>query len=63
MQDIRSISGKTVPIYTLQSASATAALFLFGPERYGGNGDLVEKLKAITTTDENTKNEEADRVT
>ncbi|KAI5120745.1 hypothetical protein M0805_007819 [Coniferiporia weirii] len=62
MNEIRALSEKAIPIYALQSASAAAALFLFGPERFGGNGDLLKKLEAITYKDEKAINEEAERI-
>ena len=55
---VRSISGKSVPIYTLQSGGSTGILFLFSPEHLGGNGDLEEKLKKITTEDEEQRKKE-----
>ncbi|KAI5120747.1 hypothetical protein M0805_007821 [Coniferiporia weirii] len=62
MNEIRALSGKSVPIYALQSASAAAALFLSGPEQFGGNGDVVKKLEAITCEDEKAKEAEAFRI-
>lgn len=62
MRGIRDISGRTVPIYILQSGSAPGTLFLFGPEEFGGNGDLEEKLKAVMDLDEDKKYEEGEKV-
>lgn len=62
MRGIRAISGRTVPIYVLQSGSAPGMLFLFGPEEFGGNGDLDEKFKAVMDFDEEKKNEEGEKV-
>ncbi|KAL5527981.1 hypothetical protein ACEPAG_6782 [Sanghuangporus baumii] len=51
LKGIRSISGSEVPVYAWQSGSATAVLYLFGPETFGGKGDLAEKLSKITAED------------
>lgn len=61
-QSIREVSGSSIPIYALQSASVAACLFMFGPENIGGLGDLDEKLKAIPYTDTESVNQESERV-
>ncbi|KAL5487463.1 hypothetical protein ACEPAI_5571 [Sanghuangporus weigelae] len=58
LKGIRSISGSEVPVYAWQSASATAVLYLYGPETFGGKGDLAEKLSKITTKDANAREKE-----
>ena len=37
-------------------------MFLWGPERFGGNGDLARKLEVITTMDETEAAKQADEV-
>lgn len=61
LNGVRSISGKDVLIYT-RAASAGGILFMFGPEDLGGNGDLAEKIKKISTEDEKERSKEADKV-
>ena len=62
MLGIRSITGCAVPVYVWQPASAAGIMFRFGPEIYGGMGDLSEKIKSITADDEVTFNEETEKV-
>lgn len=62
MEVIRSISGPNCPIYTWQSGSTTAIIYLFGPEHLGGTGDLAAKIQAIETDDENERYEKAQAV-
>lgn len=61
MVGIRSVMGNSVPVYVWQPASAAGIMFRFGPEAYGGNGDLSEKIKTISADDEQTLNEEAEK--
>lgn len=61
LNGVRSISGKDVLIYT-RAASAGGILFMFGPEDLGGNGDLAEKIKRISTEDEKERSKEADKL-
>lgn len=58
MAGIRSISGTRVPVYAWQSAAATAALYIFGPENLGGKGDLAKKIAQITTEDTEARDRE-----
>ncbi|PAV19566.1 UDP-Glycosyltransferase glycogen phosphorylase [Pyrrhoderma noxium] len=58
LKGFRSISGKNVPIYAWQTAAAAAILYIFGPERLGGLGDLVEKLEKIEAEDEEARDKE-----
>lgn len=62
LKGIRSISGAEVPVYAWQSASATAVLYLFGPEYLGGNGDLAEKISKITAEDPTVRDQEIEAV-
>ncbi|KAI5117423.1 hypothetical protein M0805_004054 [Coniferiporia weirii] len=60
--DIRSVSGTSVPIYAWQSGGVGGGLFLFGPERYGGNGDMAVKIAAITAEDEEIRKTEKEKI-
>ncbi|KAI5117422.1 hypothetical protein M0805_004053 [Coniferiporia weirii] len=60
--DIRSVSGTSVPIYAWQSGAVGGGLFLFGPERYGGNGDMAAKIAMITAEDEETRKKEKEKI-
>ncbi|PAV17483.1 UDP-Glycosyltransferase glycogen phosphorylase [Pyrrhoderma noxium] len=62
LRDVRSLSGKSVPIYALQSAATTGVLFMYGPEYLGGNGDLEEKVKGIEIEDRKLRNEKEIRI-
>lgn len=62
MQGVRQTSGRSVPIYALQSVSAAALLFLWGPEEIGGGGDLLEKLGSLKDTGDEETNKNADKV-
>lgn len=62
MKFIREISGNAVPIYAWLSFSTSAALFLFGPEHIGGNGDMAKKLETITAVNEKERFEENQKV-
>ncbi|KAL5529835.1 hypothetical protein ACEPAF_6092 [Sanghuangporus sanghuang] len=55
LRGIRSISGTEVPVYAWQSGSATAVLYLCGPETFGGKGDLAEKFSKVTAEDANAR--------
>ncbi|OCB92134.1 UDP-Glycosyltransferase/glycogen phosphorylase [Sanghuangporus baumii] len=61
-QGVRQETGTAVPIYALESTSASAVLFLWGPEKLGGNGDLSKKLEAITEMEEKAAEAEADKI-
>ncbi|KAI5115708.1 hypothetical protein M0805_003487, partial [Coniferiporia weirii] len=60
--NIRSVSGTSVPIYAWQTAAVCAGLFLSGPERYGGKGDMAAKIAAITAEDEETIEKEKEKI-
>ena len=61
LNEVRSISGKDVLVYS-RAASAGGILFMFGPEELGGSGDLAEKIKKIEPQDAKEKAKEADKV-
>ena len=52
MKGIRSISGKTAPVYAWQSCASAAVLEMFGPENMGGHGNFRKKVEAIKDDDE-----------
>ncbi|KAI5117421.1 hypothetical protein M0805_004052 [Coniferiporia weirii] len=60
--NVRSVSGTSVPIYAWQSGAVGGGLFLFGPERYGGKGDMAAKIAAITAEDEETRKIEEEKI-
>ncbi|KAH8110155.1 UDP-Glycosyltransferase/glycogen phosphorylase [Phellopilus nigrolimitatus] len=62
LKGIREVSGKDVPIYAFESSAVAAFLFLFGPEEFGGGGDLLAKLATISHEDEKAASDEADRI-
>lgn len=62
MQGVRQASGRSVPIYTLQSVTAAAVLFVCGPEEIGGGGDLLEKLGSLRDTGDEETNNKAEKV-
>ena len=41
-----------MPIYAWQSGSASAIMYLFGPEEFGGLGDLLQKVEDIKAESE-----------
>ncbi|KAL5488450.1 hypothetical protein ACEPAI_6568 [Sanghuangporus weigelae] len=61
-QGVRQETGRAVPIFALESTSASAVLFLWGPENLGGNGDLSKKLEVITEKEEKAVMAEADKI-
>lgn len=61
MTGVRAISGRSVPIYTLQSAVVAACLLFCGPESVGGPGDLHAKFEKITATDKATRDAEIEK--
>ncbi|PAV16812.1 UDP-Glycosyltransferase glycogen phosphorylase [Pyrrhoderma noxium] len=58
---IRSLGGKNIPVYILQSSVAVSLLFFSGPEHLGGNGNLKEKLMRIDAKDDITRNLEIEK--
>lgn len=63
MKSIRELPElKQVPIFAWQPVSAAGAIVRFGPEEYGGNGDLSMKVHSIKAQDEKERNKEAEKV-
>ncbi|KAL5488481.1 hypothetical protein ACEPAI_6599 [Sanghuangporus weigelae] len=62
LKGIRSISGIRVPIYAWQSGASTAALYIFGPEYLGGNGDLAEKISKLTAENPDIQDKEIETI-
>ncbi|KAL5530853.1 hypothetical protein ACEPAF_7111 [Sanghuangporus sanghuang] len=61
-QRIKEEQSSEIPIYVLQSVSAAALLFLWGPEHLGGHGDLSKKLEGVIETDEKAKAMEMEKI-
>ena len=62
MSAIKSLGGKKIPVYMLQSSVAAALVFFSGPEALGGNGNLKEKLQKIDEKDDVSRNREIEKV-
>ena len=62
MKGIRGISARNVPIYAWESGSASAFVYLFGPEQFGGGGDLLRKVENIKAETEEEREKETKRV-
>jgi len=45
LQSVREITGKTVPIWNWWLSGAYLPLCMFGPEKYGGLGDVAIKAR------------------
>jgi uroporphyrinogen-III decarboxylase len=45
LQSVREITGKNVPVWDWWSAGAYLPLHVFGPEKYGGLGDVADKAR------------------
>lgn len=60
--EVRSITHSKMPICSLTSLVAVAALFNFGPEELGGGGDLWKKVESISHLEGTEWDEEADKV-
>jgi hypothetical protein len=50
MQAIRAVSGKEVQILTWYSGNASFNLRIFGPEKFGGLGNCLEKAYSLAET-------------
>lgn len=46
-QSIRDITGKDVPVWNWFPAGAYLPLYLFGPEKYGGLGDVANNAQHV----------------
>jgi len=47
LQSVREITGKNVPVWNWWSAGAYLPLCVFGPEKYGGLGDVANKARHV----------------
>lgn len=45
LQCVREITGRNVPVWNYWSSGAHLPLHIFGPEKYGGLGDVVTKAR------------------
>lgn len=61
MSAIKSLGGKKIPVYMLQSSVAAALVFFSGPEALGGNRNLKEKLQKIDEKDDVSRNREIEK--
>ena len=50
LQSVREISGKNVPVWNWSPSSAYLPLRVFGPEKYGGLGDVANKARHLAET-------------
>jgi hypothetical protein len=50
MQAIRALTGKSVPILNWHSGNACLILRLFGPEKFGGLGEVPAKACMLAKT-------------
>ena len=47
LPSIREITGKNVPVWNWWTSGAYLALYVFGPEKYGGLGDVANKAREV----------------
>lgn len=47
LQFVREITGKNVPVWNCWFAGAYLPLRVFGPEKYGGLGDVANKARPV----------------
>jgi uroporphyrinogen-III decarboxylase len=47
LQSVQEIAGKNVPIWNWWSTGAYLPLHVFGPEKYGGLGDVSNKAQHV----------------
>ena len=52
LQSVREISGKNVPVWNWWSGGAYLPLRVFGPEKYGGLGEVANKARHMTEATE-----------
>lgn len=61
MQTVRAADNAPL-VFVWQPVSAAGAIVRFGPEEYGGNGDLSVKVHALEALDEKIRYEESEKV-
>jgi hypothetical protein len=47
LQSVREITGRNVPVWNWWTSGAYPALYVFGPEKYGGLGDVANKAREV----------------
>ena len=47
LQSVREISGKDIPVWNWSPSGAYLQLRVFGPEKYGGLGDVANKARHL----------------
>ena len=47
LQSVREITGKYVPVWNWWTSGAYLPLHLFGPEKYGGLGDVANNAQCV----------------
>ena len=47
LQSVREITGRNVPVWNFWTSGAYTALCVFGPEKYGGLGDVANKAQDV----------------
>jgi uroporphyrinogen-III decarboxylase len=52
LHSVREITGKNVPVWNWWSSGAYLPLRIFGPEKYGGLGDVVNKAQYMAEATE-----------
>lgn len=62
MKAVRAMSPLPIKVFAWQPVSAAGAIVRFGPEKYGGNGDLSVKVKAIAALEKKERDKEAEKV-
>ena len=61
MQTVRAADNAPL-VFVWQPVSAAGAIMRFGPEEYGGNGDLSVKVRALEALDEKIRYKESEKV-
>ena len=47
LQSVREITGRSVPVWNWWTSGAYFPLHIFGPEKYGGLGDVAKKARDV----------------
>ena len=50
LQSVREITGKNIPVWNWSPAGAYLQLRVFGPEKFGGLGDVANKARHLAET-------------